>query len=80
MKAKTGAIDAHDVEVLRTKAEEFLTQGDYLRTAVTQFATLYLVHRHDPAQVAQMGEELRHAVEVASAAGPADQGRLDLDG
>jgi hypothetical protein len=80
LRAKTFALTNLDVNELRTSAEQLLDAGHPLRRAVTEFASLWEVNKHDGAALVEMGDRLFRAVEAALRPEPVDLGRVDLHG
>lgn len=81
LKAQHGGLTLHDVDDLRTKAEELLAKDDPFRPAVMTFATMYEQNRRNPAALAELGADLWRAVHYITAPPPpATRERKDIDG
>lgn len=80
MRARTGGLIGHEVDDMRIRAEELLERDDELRRAIMGFATGYELHRHDPAAVAELGEELDRNIERDLRPVPPDIERRDIHG
>ena len=81
LSARTNCLTLHSVEDMRTVAEELLENGDDLRTAILNFATMYEHYRRDPDALIKLGEGLDRDIDAAiGLALPAALWRADLDG
>lgn len=80
LKAKCRQLDVMDVDDLYTRAEQELDHDDPLFRAVSTFATQYQVWAQDAVQLAQLGDDLSHAVIVATRPDPVDLARVDIHG
>lgn len=83
MSAKTDGLTLHQVDAMRTVAEQLLDHGDPLRLACLHFATMYEAHRRDPDPYAlrAFACELQRAVDAdLHPDRPARQERRDIDG
>lgn len=81
MSARTGQLVQHNVDDMRTKAEELLPRDHQAYPLIMAFATQYELHRRDPAQLAQLGEALQHGLRLAVAPAQSDLPfRRDIDG
>lgn len=80
LSARTGSLTLHQVEDMRTKAEELCERGDELRSAVILFATEYEAHRRDPVAMASLGEQLQRDVERATRPDLPGHDRRDIHG
>jgi len=80
-RAKDGACEAFDVAMLQSTAEEvFKDHADPVFRAINTFATDFDLWRRDVVKLAEIGEALRHAVELALMPVPPDAGRADIHG
>lgn len=81
MAAKSGSVEALDVDTLEEMAHQLLPEGDALRRAITDFATQYPLAVWDRDRLIAEGAALFAAVEQAAAPGvPVDAGRVDIHG
>lgn len=81
MAAKTGAVEALDVDTLEEMAAQLLHWDDPLRRAITEFAVQYELSIWDRTLLIAAGEALFRAVEQAAAPGvPIDADRVDIHG
>lgn len=81
MSAKVGQLTEHAVEDMRIKAEEVLLRDHPAYPVIVHFATMYEIHRRDPAALAQLGETLELGIRMAvQPAQPERPVRVDLDG
>jgi hypothetical protein len=80
MRAKLNEVDPHDVDDMRTRAEEVLDHGSDFYRAITSFATRYQVVRYEPDELAREGRWLDHAIEKELGLVRALPERRDLDG
>ena len=80
LRARQGGVTAEDVSDMRVRAEELLPRGSSLRAAVYCFATMYELHRHDPAAVAELGLALDRDISRALRPEPVDLSRRDIHG
>jgi hypothetical protein len=81
LRARTSTLSEHDVEDMRVKAEELLLRDHPAYPLITAFATQYEIHRRDPAQMAQLGEDLERGIRLAVAPpAPKLAFRSDIDG
>ena len=80
LSARTGQLTPHAVDAMREQAEELMAKDDPTRPAIMTFATMYqLVHR-DREALRELGEDLKRAVEYATAPAPRFTPRADIDG
>lgn len=79
-RARHSALTQHDVDDLRTKAEELLAHDDPFRAPVMTFASMYELERRNPAGLIAIGEDLWRAVQWATNPGPRLPERRDIDG
>lgn len=80
MRAKAGQLDPLDVDQLVAAAGDALTADDPLARAITHFATQHQLLRRDPAALAELGQELSHAVDLALIPVPPGCERADIHG
>lgn len=80
LKARTHQCDDMDVEETHTLATQLLDDDDPMFRAVSSFATQYQIYATDRVMLAQIGEDLMHAVELAAQPDPVDIGRMDIHG
>lgn len=81
MSAKTDGLTLHQVDAMRTVAEQVLDHGDPLRLACLHFATMFEEWRYDADAMRRFGEELDRAVMAdIHPDRPARQERRDIDG
>lgn len=80
MKAKCNDLPAQDVDIMVTRAEETLSRDDPLFLAITTFAVRYEVERYIAASMAEMGEDLTHAVRMHCLPDVPDANRVDIHG
>lgn len=83
MKAKCGELTQGDVDALREKAEQLLDRDDAIFRAITAFATGFMEHAGDAAQLAYLGRLLQDGVAFATGPAPAApdwQRRADING
>jgi hypothetical protein len=80
LRARTGGLQAYEVDGMRVRAEELLTRDDPLRAAIYMFCTMYELDRHNAAAVALHGEELSRGVDRALRPDAPDAGRVDIHG
>ena len=80
LRARMGGLTAEEVSDMRVRAEELLDRGSSLRAAVFSFATMYELHRRDPAALVVLGEELDRGLSRALRPDPVDLSRRDIHG
>lgn len=80
MSAKMGQLTIHAVDDMRARAEELLDRTDPVRSDILNFATLYELHARDKAALELLGENLRRAIDYATAPAPRVGFRSDIDG
>jgi hypothetical protein len=80
LSARTGQLTAHAVDAMREQAEELMANDDPTRPAIMTFATMYDLVRRDPAALAELGSDLRRAVNYALTPAPTTRSRADIDG
>lgn len=79
--AKVGEVTAFDVDALQSTAEQVLQDhDDPAFRAINSFATEYQLCRYDIDRLAEIGETLRHAVEIESRPVPPGSDRADING
>jgi hypothetical protein len=79
--AKAGEISDFDVDALQSTAEQVLQDhDDPAFRAINAFATDYQLCRYDVDRLAEIGEALRHVVEIESRPVPPGQERADING
>lgn len=79
-RARIDDLDPEDVANMRTQAEELLETDDPLLREVTAFVVGYELAFRDPPRLAELGEELRRAVEIDARPDPVDAHRRDIHG
>ena len=62
LSARTDGLTLHQVDAMRSTAEQLLDHGDPLRLACLHFATMFEQYRRDPNAMRRFGEELDRAV------------------
>lgn len=80
LSAQTDMLTPHQVEDMRTKAEELLPPGDPLRAAILSFATMHEVATSPwgtgddtaPPDVKELGHQLQSAIDALDASQPGD--------
>ena len=80
LRARTGGLQSHEVDVMRVQAEELLSRESNLRTAILNFCTMYELDRHDAEKVRAHGDELDRNVNRALNPASADNERRDIYG
>lgn len=80
MRARIGGLEAHEVDDMRTRAEELLGRRDQLRAAIFEFHTMFQMYPRAGAELIELGEELGRAVDRALRADAPDAGRVDIHG
>ncbi len=80
MSARCNQLTPHAVEDMRIKAEEILGREHAAYPVITTFATMYEMHRRDPAALAELGEDLERGLKYATAPAPRMPERRDIDG
>jgi hypothetical protein len=80
MSARVGGLTQHQVDDLRTKAEELLPRGEGLRQAVLAFATAYEADRHDAKAMEYHGQALERAMREATGLERPRRTRADING
>jgi hypothetical protein len=80
LRARTGGLQAHEVDGMRVQAEELLARDSNLRTAILRFCTMYELDHHNPDAVREHGEELDRNISRALAPAGVDNARRDIHG
>lgn len=80
MRARIGGLEAHEVDDMRTRAEELLDRRDQLRAAIFEFHTMYQMHPRPGPELVELGDELGRAVDRALRPEAPDAGRVDIHG
>lgn len=79
-KARINDLDAEDVARLHVQAEQLLEPGAPLLHHIAEFVVGHELAVRDPERLAELGERLRHAVDVDAMPDPIDAGRADIHG
>lgn len=80
MRARTGALEAHEVRALLDLARDECAGRDVLRQAVARFAGQYVGVRRNAQALAEAGAELQRAVEMMALVLPPGLDRSDIHG
>jgi len=80
MRARIGGLKAHEVDDMRTRAEELLDRRDQLRAAIFEFHTMFQLTPRAGPELVELGEELGRAVDRVLRVDAPDAGRADIHG
>lgn len=80
LRARTGGLQAYEVDDMRVRAEQLLARDSALRAAIYHFCTMYELDHHDSAKLIEHGEELSRGVDRALRPDAVDAGRIDIHG
>lgn len=80
LRARQGLVDPAAVDEAVRRAQDLLPQSDPGRAGILLFAACWRSHRHDAGALAELGDQLHHAVITASRPVPVDLHRSDIHG
>ncbi|MFN3953236.1 MAG: hypothetical protein ACK4LQ_02205 [Pararhodobacter sp.] len=80
LSARSGQLEASDVEATANLARRLLPEDCRTRAQVEQFATRYAECRRQPAAVVELGGELLDALERLARTDPPGMERADIHG